>query len=151
MEDNEQMKSESEYATKINSLGYLPVPDICSCGYKKFNIQNLKQNYTSGICFRCTNNSCLKRYNIRHNSFFEKHPNITLQLCSEVIKCFICLEMNAKGAEKYIKEEKGQIISSRVIGKIYKSIREVLYKYLYITYQHDLLLEENMHLKCSID
>lgn len=59
--------------------------------------------------------------------------------------------MNAKGAEKYIKEEKGQIISSRVIGKIYKSIREVLYKYLYIIYQHDLLLEENMHLTCSID
>lgn len=59
--------------------------------------------------------------------------------------------MNARDAEKYIKEEKGQIISSRVIGKIYKSIREVLYKYLYILYQHDLLLEENMHLKCSID
>ena len=43
------MKSEYEYSTKINSLGYLPGPDICSCGYKKFNIQNLKQNYTSGI------------------------------------------------------------------------------------------------------
>ena len=59
--------------------------------------------------------------------------------------------MNAKDAEKYINEEKGQIISSRVIGKIYKSIREVLYKYLYIIYQHDLLLEENMHIKCSIE
>lgn len=59
--------------------------------------------------------------------------------------------MNVKDAEKYIKEEKGQLISSRVIGKIFKSIREVLYKYLYILYQHELLLEENMHLKCSID
>ena len=59
--------------------------------------------------------------------------------------------MNAKGAEKYIKEEKGQIISSRVIGKIYKSIREILYKYLHIIYQHDLLLEENMHLKWRIE
>ena len=151
MENNEQETSEYEYATKINSLGYLPGPDICSCGWKKFNIQNLRQNYTSGICFRCTNNFCRKRYNIRYNSFFERYPNITLQVCSEVIKCFICFEFNAKDAEKYIKEEKGQIISSRVIGKIYQSIREVLYKYLYKIYQHDLLLEENMHLKCSID
>ena len=39
MEDNEQIKSEYEYATKINSLGYLPGPDICSCGCKKCNIQ----------------------------------------------------------------------------------------------------------------
>ena len=151
MEDNELMKSEYEYATKINSLGYLPGPGICSCGCKKFSIQNLKQNYTSGICFRCTNSSCRKRYNIRQNSFFEKHPNITLQVCSEVIKYFICFEMNVKDTEKYIKEEKGQIISFRVIGKIFRSIREVLYKYLYILYQHELLLEENMHLKCSID
>ena len=83
--------------------------------------------------------------------FFEKRPNVTLQVYSEVIKCFICFEMNAKDTEKYIKEEKGQIISARVIGKIFKSIREVLYKYLFILYQHDLLLEENMHLKCSID
>ena len=60
MEDNELMKSEYEYATKINSLGYLPGPGICSCGCKKFSIQNLKQNYTSGICFRCTNSSCRK-------------------------------------------------------------------------------------------
>ena len=32
MEDNEQMKSKYENETKINSLGYLPEPDICSFG-----------------------------------------------------------------------------------------------------------------------
>ena len=51
MEDNDEMKSEYEYGNKINSLGYLPRLDICSCTCKKFNIQNLKQNYTNGICF----------------------------------------------------------------------------------------------------
>ena len=40
--------------------------------------------------------------------------------------------MNAKDAKKYIKEEKCQIISPRVIEKTHKSIREVLYEYLYI-------------------
>ena len=59
--------------------------------------------------------------------------------------------MIAKDTEKYMKEEKGQIISARVIGKIFKSIRKVLHKCLFILYQHDLMLEENMHLKCSIN
>ena len=83
--------------------------------------------------------------------FLKKHPNITLHIYTEVIKCFICFEMNAKVTEKYIKEKKGQIISARVIGNIFKTIREVLHKCLFILYQHDLMLEENMHLKCSIN
>ena len=41
--------------------------------------------------------------------------------------------------------KKGKIISSRVIGKIYKSIREVLYKYLFIIYQHDAYRWKSIH------
>ena len=59
--------------------------------------------------------------------------------------------MNVKNAEKYLREEKKQIISAIVIGKIYKSLRKLIYNYLYRVYQHDLLLEENQHQFCSID
>jgi hypothetical protein len=39
--------------------------------------------------------------------------------------------MNAKIAGKNFREEKDQIISSKVIGKKYKSLRNVLYNYLF--------------------
>lgn len=86
MENIEGNNPEYEYAIKLNSLGFLPGPSICICGSKLFRIQNYKQNLINGICFRCINPVCRKRYKISNNSFFENHPNIKLQVCSEVIK-----------------------------------------------------------------
>ena len=56
-----------------------------------------------------------------------------------------------KDAANYIKKEKNAIISERVISKIYKSIRYILYRYLYLSCQHGLLIEENSNKFCSIN
>ena len=38
----------------------------------------------------------MKKNPIRLNSFFENHSNINLELCSEMMKCFLCHEFNVK-------------------------------------------------------
>ena len=101
--------SEKEYAPKLNEMGYLPVPDVCKCGEKKFTIQNYQESKISRFIFRRTNPKCRQRFPIRSNSFFERHPYVSLKLCSEIIKCCICFEFNITKAKRYTNTEKKQL------------------------------------------
>ena len=91
---NENQDIEFEYATKLFNQKILPGPGQCDCGYSNFEIQIYKSIKTSGKVLRCSNNICRKRYPIRVNSFFSLFPRVRLDVCSEIIKAFICLEFN---------------------------------------------------------
>ena len=143
--------SEIEYASKLNEMGYLPGPDICKCGAKKFTIQNYHESKTSGCIFRCINSKCRQRFPIRVNSFFERHPYVSLKLCSEIIKCCICFEFNITKTKKYINTEKNTFVSTNVIRKIYESIRFIMYKYLRFKYITEKISVENKHQCFSVD
>ena len=52
---------------------------------------------------------------------------------------------------KYLKEYKQISITYKSIYKIYNEIRRIIYKYLSITYQTDILGEENKNDYFSVD
>ena len=99
-------ESEYNFAKKMHNEDLLPGPFSCKCNTKIFYIQHDKSGKTSGICFRCSNNQCKLKYPIRINSLFSKCPFIKLRDMSEIIYYFLCLELNAKKAPKYLKEHK---------------------------------------------
>ena len=45
---------------------------------------------------------------------------------------------------------KNVIVSPKVVSDVYKSIRNIIYKYFYYLYQSKLLVEENNKKTCSI-
>ena len=143
--------SSLDYALELYKLRYLRGPEKWDCGDNHFNIQVYNLFKTTGCCFRCNNIKYKKRYPIRINSFFESHSKISLELCSEIMKCFLCHEFNVKKAVEYIKNEKNVNVSPRVVSAVYKFIRNVIYKYFYYLYQSELLVEENSNKTCSID
>ena len=149
----EQINNNSslDYALELYKLRYLRGPEKWDCGDNHFNIQVYNLFKTTGCCFRCNKIKCKKRYPIRINSFFENYSKISLELCSEIMKCFLCHEFNAKKAVEYIKNEKNVNVSPRVVSAVYKFIRNVIYKYFYYLYQSELLVEENSNKTCSID
>ena len=106
IENDHNEETKLEYAEHLNKLGFLPGPSISKCGKAKFAIKKFSYAKTSGICFRCLNNNCRLRYPVRINSFFSLHPNIILSLCSEIIKCNLCQELNITKAYTYINNEK---------------------------------------------
>ena len=98
--------SEYEYSKSLYIKGYLPGSTICCCGSKNFDIQIFTHNKTHNCCFQCLNNKCRKPHPIVTNSFFVKFSYNSLQVISEIIKCFICKEINAEKAYLNRKEEK---------------------------------------------
>ena len=119
-----QVPNEENVANQLYKAGFLPGPGKCSCESESFSIQIDNSNTTSGICFRCTNNKCRKKFSILKNSFFAKFPKIKLRDLTEIINCFICLEFNTKKAVTYLKENKNVIISQNTLSKIYKELRK---------------------------
>ena len=91
-----QVPNEQNVANQLFKAGFLPDPGKCSYVSESFTIQIDDSNTTSGICFRCTNNKCRKKFSIRINSLFAKFPQIKLRDLTEVINCFVCLEFNKK-------------------------------------------------------
>ena len=144
-------KSSFDYALELYKLGFLQGPEKFEFGDNHFNIQEFKIYKTTRSCFRYNSIKCKKRYPIRINSFIENHSNISLELYSEIKKCFLCHEFSVKKAVEYIKNEKNVNVSSRVVSTVYKSIRTIIYKYFYYLYQSELLVEENNNKTCSID
>ena len=126
--------SEYKYAKSLYIKSYLLGPTKCFCGSKNFDIQIFTHNKTHNCCFRCLNNKCRKPHSIVTNSFFAKFSYKSLQVISEIIKCFICKEINAEKAYLYIKEEKQISITKDLILRVYKEIRDVIYRYFRILY-----------------
>ena len=86
-------------------------PIKCICGGNSFVIYQDSTNLTSGCSFRCPNTLCRRRYPIRINSLLEKFAYFRLDTMTEVINCFICLELNAKKPKNYLLNEKNKDFS----------------------------------------
>jgi len=94
MESNENKNDEYSYSIQLYKMGYLKGPKEYKCGRTSFSIQNDANNKTSGCIFSCINYKCKLKYSIRINSLFDNLPNIKLSIISEIIKAFICLDLN---------------------------------------------------------
>ena len=83
-----QQIENSEYTFAIQLLykGILKMPDICSCGKNKFTLQKDNSCKTSGICYRCNNYKCKKKFSVRNNTIFANFPKLKLTECFEVMK-----------------------------------------------------------------
>lgn len=88
-------------------------------------------NKTSGFSFRCLNTKCRRKYSVLINSFFNLFPYVPLKIISEVIKTFLCIELNAEEAYKYLKD-KNINISKIQTNKIYKEIKKCIQQYLQV-------------------
>ena len=148
---DQNITNETDYAKYLYAKGILPGPIKCSCNNTYFTIQNDGNNNTSGCCFRCQNSKCRKKYPIRINSFFSKFPYQKLGVISEIINCFLNYEYNSSKALKYLQESKHLTISKTIILKVYKELRYVIYRYLYISYQTEPLGESNKNQYFSVD
>ena len=118
---------------------------------ESFTIQIDNSNTTSGICFRCTNNKCRKKFSILKNSLFAKFPQIKLRDLTEIINCFICLEFNTKKAFTYLKENKNVSISQNTLSKIYKKLRNIIYQYMKIVYNSEVISTVNNNDNLAVD
>ena len=146
-----QVPNEENVANQLYKAGFLPGPGKCSCESESFSIRIDNSNFTSGICFRCTNNKCRKKFSIRINSLFAKFPQIKLRDLTEIINCFICLEFNTKKAVTYLKENKNVIISQNTLSKIYKEFRNIIYQYMKIVYNSEVISTENNNDYFAVD
>ena len=144
-------EDETNYAKYLYVKGFLPGPIKCSCGGTNFNIYKDSQYSTSQCSFKCLNNSCRKRYQIRINSLFNKFPYIRLDLISEIINCFLTLEFNVKRTKQYLENEKHRTISSNVLNKIYKELRTIIYDYMRIVYASEIFAPKNAHSFFAVD
>ena len=72
-------------------------------------------------------------------------------MISEIISCFLIKEFNVQKAHYYLTIEKNLVVSKNVISKIYKTLRNLIEKYLYIIYYVEILGEENENLYFSAD
>lgn len=130
-------------AKKMHKNGFLPGPYKYKCNRTIFYIQHDTSSKTSGICFRCINNHSKLKYPIRMNSLFSKFPFIKLRDMSEIIYCFLCLDLNSKKVHTYLKENKNINLSMRTLLKVYVKLRDVINKYMKLIYESDKISTKN--------
>ena len=109
------------------------------------------QYATNKCSFRCSNTKCRKKYPITINSFYTKFSRQKLFIISEILKCFLLFDFNAKKTREYINTQFDENVSGNVISKVYKEIRVVICKYLKISYQSNLLADKNQNKYLSVD
>ena len=90
------------------------------------------------------------RHSIRINSFYALFPKTKLRLVSEIIKKYLEWK-NASKCYDNLKNELKVSISLVTVQTIYAEIRNVITKYLNISYQSEPFAEKNEHKICSID
>lgn len=129
----------------------MPGPGVCKCGNDKFYIQYDKNLKTSKAIFRYINKNCRYRHQICINFFYSNYPQLELKTVSEIIKCFLALEMNAVAIQNYLNTTYQKNINISAISKILQDIRDILYHYYNIEYQSNLLGEKNAHGTFSVD
>lgn len=102
----------------------MPGPKKCICNKTQFYIYKGKYFATSICSFRCINNSCIPRFQIRINSFFEKFPYVRLDIVLELINYIICLELNISKTIEYI-NNKNVNISKKVVKQAFNEIKNI--------------------------
>ena len=116
---------------------YLKVPEVCSCGNKKINLNKLKSNKNTKFCLRCTKYNCKKIYPLRENSLFSKFKYNKFKECFEILKCFIDFKFNVNEAFNYSNNTAHLNINKRNISNFYYEIRKVIYEYYVIEYNSE--------------
>jgi len=129
----------------------LPGPEQCKCNCKIFSIQKDISSKTSQCVFRCANSKCRRKFRIHINSFIDLFPYNTLRLIPEIINCFICRNLNAQDAVKYLTSEKNITVSSHLVTQVCDSLRDVISKYLFVVYETEILGDENKGGYFSVD
>ena len=143
--------SEYTFAIQLLDKEILKMPDICSCGKNNFTLQKDNSCKTSGICYRCNNYKCKKKFSVRNNTIFANFPKLKLTECFEVMKCCLCYEMNITAAYKYMTQSLKTTISKQAIRNIYKEIRNTLKRYYNISYKSEEFSIENGNEYFGID
>lgn len=73
----------------------------------------------------------------------------------EIIYAFLCLEINAQKAHKYLKENKNMIISKATLLIIYEELRDIIYiyicEYMKIVYGSGMISSPNNREYFSVD
>jgi len=134
--DINAQKSEIEYAKYLWNVGYIPRSQQFVCGNNNFEIYNDSYNKTSGCSYRCLNSKCRRKYSVRINSFYNLFPYVSLKVISEIIKSFLCIELNTEAVYQYLRH-KNISISKREIYNIYKAMRNYIQKYLLVVYNSE--------------
>ena len=113
-------KEEIIYAKQLYSKGYLtgPVEWLVNQKYLIY-IYKDKQYKINSMSFRCANYLCRKKYRITCNSFFNKFSSHKIRTISEVTKCFLCNEFNAKKTFDYIVNNYNVAVSKNVIYNVF--------------------------------
>ena len=108
MSDNQKKNAQNNDTDLVKMLfneGYIPGPKEWLCGSKTFSTQGDKANKTSGCTFRCTNNKCRRKYDIRINSFCQQFPQIKMEIIIKVLELFNCDEINVEKAKKILSKK----------------------------------------------
>jgi len=101
-ENNIEENSEIELAKTLNERSILKGPQKCVCNSTVFSIQKDASNKISGICFRCSNFKCRRKYPIRINLLFSLFQFQKLGKIYEIILCFLYYEFNVEKALTYL-------------------------------------------------
>jgi len=112
-----QQQTEKDFAIYLGDNVFLPGPEQCKCNGKIFSIQKDILSKTSECVFRCPNSKCRRNFRIRINSLYDLFPYNTFRLISEIINCFICKNLNAQDAVKYLSSEKNATVSPHLVLK----------------------------------
>ena len=139
----QQNENEIKYSTELYTKGILPGPGVCVCQSKIFTIQWDNSNKTSKCCFLYKNQKCWRKFSIRIKSLYNEFPFHKLKDKTKLLNCFLCLEFNWEKAYKYLKDSKVINISKHSILKIFKKLRDIIYKYMYLVYETELIREIN--------
>ena len=140
-----------EFIKNIYTKGYLIGPIKCKCGSQNFNIYKDSSYKINGCSFSCSNYKCKKKYPITINSFFDKFSHQNIMLIAEIMKCFLCLDLNAKRCLEYIIKNLNYFVSERTVRNVYTEMRKIITKYLKILYQSERLGYKDLHKNFSVD
>lgn len=138
-ENNIEEKSEIELTKTLKERSILPGPLKCICNSTVFPIQKDASNKTSGIFLDCTNYKYRKKYPIRINQLSSLFPFQKLGDIYEIILCFLCYEFKVEKALTYLANSKNIKISKSTLLHIYQKLRDIIYKYMNIVYDTELI------------
>ena len=104
-----EQENEKAYANNLYIKNFFLGPRKCTCNSYTFTIQIDNSNKTSKCSFSWNNYICRKKFPIRINSMYQEFPFFKLKDITEILKCFLFIELNAEKALKYLKEEKEKL------------------------------------------
>lgn len=92
-----------------------------------------------------------KKYPITINSFFDKFSHHNIMLIAEIMKCFLCLDLNAKRCYDYIIKNLNYFVSEKIVRNVYTEMLKIITKFMKILYQSEKLGYKDQHKNFSVD